>query len=117
MGQLTTHVLDTTHGCPGAGITVELFRVEGAVLTWLGRITTNMDGRCDLPLLAGEDYQSGTYQLQFEVGDYFRAMGQQMPDSAFLDVVVLRFGLDAEQEYYHVPLLVSPYGYSVYRGS
>ncbi|MGA9703662.1 hydroxyisourate hydrolase [Pseudomonas sp.] len=117
MGRLTTHVLDAAHGCPGSAIQVELYRVEGAQLELVASTVTNSDGRCDAPLLHGDDYRSGVYQLQFSAGVYYRARGLQLPDPAFLDVVVLRFGISAEQEHYHVPLLISPYSYSTYRGS
>lgn len=117
MGRLTTHVLDAAHGCPGSAIRVELYRVEGQRLQLLGSVLTNADGRIDTPLLEGDDYRSGVYQLQFAAGDYYRARGVALPDPAFLDVVVLRFGIDAAQDHYHVPLLISPYSYSTYRGS
>lgn len=117
MGRLTTHVLDAAHGCPGSAIKIALYRVEGERLEKVAETTTNSDGRCDAPLLQGDDYRSGAYQLQFHAGDYYRAKGVQLPDPAFLDVVVLRFGIDATQEHYHVPLLISPYSYSTYRGS
>ncbi len=118
MGKITTHVLDAAHGCPGSQITVELYRVEGQVLTLLNSTVTNSDGRCDQPMLQGDEYRSGVYQLQFAVGDYYRAKGAAaLAEQAFLDVVVLRFGIDEGQAHYHVPLLVSPYSYSTYRGS
>lgn len=117
MGRLTTHVLDAAHGCPGSSIKVELYRVEGQQLELVNSALTNSDGRVDVPLLQGEDYRSGVYQLQFGAGDYYRARGVALPEPAFLDVVVLRFGIDAGQEHYHVPLLISPYSYSTYRGS
>ena len=117
MGRLTTHVLDAAHGCPGSAIVVELYRVDGVQLELLQRHVTNADGRCDAPLLQGEAYRSGVYQLHFHAGDYYRARGVGLPQPAFLDVVVLRFGIDARQEHYHVPLLISPYSYSTYRGS
>lgn len=117
MGRLTTHVLDAAHGCPGNSIKVELYRVEGSQLTLVATAVTNSDGRCDAPLLEGDTYRSGVYQLQFSAGDYYRARGVQLPEPAFLDVVVLRFGISAEQDHYHVPLLISPYSYSTYRGS
>ncbi len=117
MGRLTTHVLDAAHGCPGSDIQVELYRVEGMQLELINRVTTNHDGRCEAPLLQGDDYRTGTYQLHFHAGDYYRARGVILPDTAFLDVVVLRFGIDAQQAHYHVPLLISPYSYSTYRGS
>ena len=117
MGRLTTHVLDAAHGCPGSSIKVELYRVEGQQLELVNTALTNSDGRVDAPLLQGDDYRTGVYQLQFSAGAYYRARGVQLPDTAFLDVVVLRFGIDENQEHYHVPLLVSPYAYSTYRGS
>lgn len=117
MGRLTTHVLDAAHGCPGSSIKVELFRVEGQQLELVNTALTNSDGRVDAPLLQGDDYRTGVYQLQFSAGDYYRARGVALPEAAFLDVVVLRFGIDEKQEHYHVPLLISPYSYSTYRGS
>lgn len=117
MGRLTTHVLDAAHGCPGSAIQVRLYRVNGERLELLATAVTNSDGRCDVPLLEGEGYRSGVYQLQFAVGDYYRARGTTTAAPAFLDEVVLRFGIDATQEHYHVPLLLSPYSYSTYRGS
>lgn len=117
MGRLTTHVLDAAHGCPGSAIKVELYRVTGHQLQLIASALTNQDGRCDAPLLQGENYVSGVYQLQFHAGDYYRARGVELPEPAFLEVVVLRFGIDAAQEHYHVPLLISPYSYSTYRGS
>jgi 5-hydroxyisourate hydrolase len=117
MGRLTTHVLDAAHGCPGSAIKVELYRVEGQQLELVTTAVTNSDGRVDAPLLQGDDYRTGVYQLQFSAGAYYRARGVQLPDTAFLDVVVLRFGIDEKQEHYHVPLLISPYSYSTYRGS
>jgi len=117
MGRLTTHVLDAAHGCPGSSIKVELYRVEGQQLELVNTAVTNSDGRVDAPLLQGDDYRTGVYQLQFSAGAYYRARGVQLPDTAFLDVVVLRFGIDEKQEHYHVPLLISPYSYSTYRGS
>jgi len=117
MGRLTTHVLDAAHGCPGSDISVQLYRVQGEQLELVASAVTNSDGRCDAPMLQGEEYQTGVYQLQFAAGDYYRGRGVTLPDQAFLDVVVLRFGIDAAQEHYHVPLLISPYSYSTYRGS
>ncbi len=117
MGRLTTHVLDATHGCPGRAIRVELYRVEGDRLELLAQRETNDDGRCDAPLLEGEAFRTGVYQLQFAAGDYYRERGVELGAQPFLDVVVLRFGISAEQPHYHVPLLLSPYSYSTYRGS
>ena len=116
-GRLTTHVLDTASGQPGAGLVVELFRVEGEARRLLVRLTTNDDGRTPAPLLAGSDLVRGTYELVFDVGGYFRARGVALTEPAFLDRVPVRFGIADAARHYHVPLLVSPYGYSTYRGS
>lgn len=117
MGRLTTHVLDSAHGCPGSGIKVTLYRVEGQALELVATRETNADGRCDSPLLEGDSYRSGVYQLHFLAGDYYRGRQVKLGEPAFLDEVVLRFGIDAGQDHYHVPLLISPYSYSTYRGS
>lgn len=114
MGRLTTHVLDTASGKPAAGVRVELRRDGDPVV--LAQATTNADGRLDKPLLEGAAFKSGCYELIFHVGDYFRAGGVALADPPFLDVVPLRFAV-ADDAHYHVPLLVSPYGYSTYRGS
>ncbi|UKJ74948.1 hydroxyisourate hydrolase [Azospirillum brasilense] len=116
-GRLTTHVLDTTHGRPGAGIAVTLYRIDGERRERLMQTRTNADGRCDAPLLAGADLTPGVYELVFEAGDYFRASGLEIVEPAFLDVVPIRFGVANADQHYHVPLLVSPYSYSTYRGS
>ena len=112
MGRLTTHVLDTATGKPAAGVRVVLWR-DGAVLT---EGATNADGRMDKPLLDGTAFRPGRYELTFHAGDYFRARGIALADPPFLDIIPLHFGI-AEDTHYHVPLLVSPYGYSTYRGS
>lgn len=117
MGKLTTHILDTAHGRPGKGIEITLYRCAGDGRELLARLVSNSDGRCDAPLLAGEALQSGTYELDFAVGDYFAGLGLELPRPAFLDVVTLRFGVADAAAHYHVPLLVSPYSYSTYRGS
>jgi 5-hydroxyisourate hydrolase len=116
-GRLTTHVLDTMSGRPGAGVAIELSRLEGSRSEPLRRATSNADGRCDAPLLAGADLRPGTYELLFHVGDYFRAQGAELPEPAFLERVPVRFGIADAGRHYHVPLLISPYGYSTYRGS
>jgi 5-hydroxyisourate hydrolase len=116
-GRLTTHVLDTMSGKPGAGLVVELFRIEGGARRLLNRLTTNDDGRTPEPLLAGPDLLRGTYELVFHVGAYFRSQGIASSEPAFLDQVPVRFGIADVARHYHVPLLVSPYGYSTYRGS
>nr|WP_300309790.1 hydroxyisourate hydrolase [Halomonas sp.] len=117
MGRLTTHVLDTSRGCPGQGIRIEIFRIEGDQRIRLGEAVTNDDGRCDNPILEGEAFVSGEYELLFHAGDYLRAQGIEASEPRFLDRIPLRFGVADASEHYHVPLLVSPYSYSTYRGS
>lgn len=113
MTGLTTHVLDTAHGRPAAGLRLRLIR-DGELLV---ETVTNADGRCDAPLLTVETVRTGAYRLEFEVGAYFRASGVALPDPAFLETVVIDFGIADTVAHYHVPLLVSPFGYSTYRGS
>lgn len=115
MGRVTTHVLDTAAGKPAAGLKVVLSRLDGTP-TVLVEAVTNTDGRLDKPLLEGTAFAPGTYEIMFHVGDYFRSKGVALPKPAFLDLVPLRFGV-AEDTHYHVPLLVSPYAFSTYRGS
>ncbi len=115
-GRLTTHVLDTARGCPAAGVRIVLDRIEGAARVRLAEALTNADGRTDSPLLAGERCAAGTYELTFGAGDYLRAAGLTDDGIAFLDEIPIRFGVRAGQ-HYHVPLLLSPYGYATYRGS
>ncbi len=114
MGRLTTHVLDLASGRPAAGMQLVLADAAGAVLA---RATTGADGRTTAPLLEGASFAPGRYRLTFAVADYYRAAGLVLPDPPFLDVVALEFGLAEGASHYHVPLLVSPYGYSTYRGS
>jgi 5-hydroxyisourate hydrolase len=115
MGRLTTHVLDTTAGGPAAGLTIELYRLTGGE-TRVAIMRTNDDGRVDSPLLEGDALTAGVYELRFHAGDYLRQR-HTLPEPAFLDVVPIRFGIAAPDKHYHVPLLISPYGYSTYRGS
>ncbi|MEZ9012244.1 hydroxyisourate hydrolase [Vibrio splendidus] len=117
MGRLTTHVLDTTHGLPGAEIKVELYKVNEDSTEKLATVITNSDGRTDAPILAGNDFRPGKYQLVFYVADYYRSKGVELDGVPFLDDVVIRFGLGDPDAHYHVPLLVSPYSFSTYRGS
>ena len=114
-GRLTTHVLDTANGHPAGGMTIDLYRVEGGEAVFETSVITNDDGRCDGPLLQGNHLTAGAYRLCFHVGDYFsRTNGIPV---AFLDIVAVDFRLNDPATHYHVPLLVSPYGYSTYRGS
>ena len=113
-GRLTTHVLDTASGRPAAGLAIDLYRIDDAGRTLLKSVSTNADGRCDAPLLAADAMQTGTYELRFHAGDYFRASAEP---SKFLDIIPIRFGITEEDVHYHVPLLVSPFSYSTYRGS
>jgi 5-hydroxyisourate hydrolase len=115
-GRLTTHVLDTATGRPAAGLSIALYRLEGAARTLLKTVATNADGRCEAPLLAGGEFRTGEYELVFAAGDYLRGRGMKLPEPAFLDSVPIRFGM-ADPVHYPVPLLISPYGYSTYRGS
>ena len=110
MGRLTTHVLDTAQGRPGAGIAIELYRLEGEQATFVAKAITNRDGRTDAPLLEGDKFRTGTYQLVFHIGAYFNSQG-------FLDVVPIRFAIADAGAHYHVPLLCSPWSYTTYRGS
>jgi 5-hydroxyisourate hydrolase len=116
MGRLTTHVLDTARGRPGAGITIELYAFDGE-RRFLSATTTDEDGRCPRPLLEGDALAVGVYELVFHAGEYFREAGIELPDPPFLDRVLIRFGIASPEAHYHVPLLLSPYGYSTYRGS
>lgn len=116
-GRLTTHVLDTAHGRPGMGIGVALYRLDGDNRTLVTETRTNTDGRCDAPLLAGDDFRPGTYELVFATGAYFRTAGVTLTDPPFLDQVPIRFGIAHADQHYHVPLLISPWSYSTYRGS
>jgi len=117
MGKLTTHVLDTANGRPGAGIKVELFALSGDTRRALKTTLTAAAGRCDQPLLEGDALVTGEYELVFSAGDYFASIGTKVPEPRFVDRVVLRFGVADAGAHYHVPLLVSPWSYSTYRGS
>jgi 5-hydroxyisourate hydrolase len=116
LGRLTTHVLDTARGCPAAGLRVTLHCVDEDA-TELVSATTNADGRCDRPLLDGDAMRAGIYELVFEAGAYLDASAVDLPEPKFLDRIVIRFGISDPAAHYHVPLLLSPFGYSTYRGS
>lgn len=115
MAKLTTHVLDTMHGKPAAGMRIDLLRDAGAGL--IKSVVTNADGRCDQPLLGEGEFIGGAYELRFYVADYFRALAVELPDPPFLTVVPVCFSIADTSAHYHVPLLVSPWAYSTYRGS
>jgi 5-hydroxyisourate hydrolase len=117
MGHLSTHVLDTANGCPAAGMKVTLQRLEAGGPVTLRRFSLNADGRSDGPLLDAASMAVGRYCLLFEVAPYFRARGTPLAEPPFLDVVRLDFGIADAAGHYHVPLLVSPWSYSTYRGS
>ena len=115
---LTTHVLDTAHGCPAAGMVVTLSSVVQGLPALVKRVTLNADGRNPGgPLLDAAALRAGTYRLSFEVAAYYRARGLSLPEPAFLDVVQLDFGIAQPDQHYHVPLLCTPWSYSTYRGS
>ena len=115
-GYLTTHVLDTARGCPAEGIKIALFRFSGNTHEKIAETVTNADGRTDTPILPAETFTTGTYELVFFCGDYLRATQSDLDEPLFLDAVPIRFGM-SEDAHYHVPLLLSPFGYSTYRGS
>ena len=117
MARLSTHVLDTSRGTPAAGIEVELHLLGEGDRGLVRTAVTNGDGRTDAPLLAGDRIEPGTYELRFHAGEYFRRIGVSKTDPPFLDVIVIRFGVSNADGDYHVPLLLSPYGYSTYKGS
>jgi 5-hydroxyisourate hydrolase len=115
-GYLTTHVLDTARGCPAQGLEIALYRIDGETRVHLATVVTNSDGRSDAPILPEAGFAPGTYELVFQVGAYLDAIGTAPETPRFLDAVPIRFGM-SEAAHYHVPLLLSPFGYSTYRGS
>ncbi len=117
MGRLSTHVLDTATGRPAAGVRITLYRISGQSHRKVKEVVTNADGRTDGPLLDGDALTTGSYELVFAAGDYLRATGQAGGDVLFLDEIPIRFGVADAGGHYHVPLLISPFGYSTYRGS
>lgn len=116
-GYLTTHVLDTATGLPAAGLRITLSRLAGGNCEKLAEMVTNADGRTDQPILPPDRFATGSYELVFFAGDYLRKTGQAGAEPLFLDEVPIRFGMADPEAHYHVPLLLSPYGYSTYRGS
>ena len=116
-GFLTTHVLDTARGQPAAGIEIDLYRHDAGVATKIASARTNDDGRTDAPLLRADGFATGVYELVFHVGAYLKRHDLAADEPLFLDEVPIRFGINDATSHYHVPLLISPYGYSTYRGS
>jgi len=116
VGQLTTHVLDIGAGLPAAGVHIEVHALGPPAPKLLASVTTGRDGRCPAPLLAGTAFEAGRYALTFHTAQYFRARGLALPEPAFLEHAVIHIGIAHSDEHYHVPLLISPWSYSVYRG-
>lgn len=116
-GRLTTHVLDTARGKPAAGVRIALYRISGQSHRKIAEMVTNADGRTDAPMLQGEKLTAGAYELVFFAGDYLRETGQAAGEVLFLDQIPIRFGVPDAGTHYHVPLLISPFAYSTYRGS
>ncbi len=116
-GRLTTHVLDTARGKPAAGVKILLYRVTGNSHKKIAETVTNADGRTDAPMLEGKAFTEGSYELVFCAGDYLRSTGQAAGEVLFLDQIPIRFGVPDAGQHYHVPLLISPFAYSTYRGS
>lgn len=116
-GYLTTHILDTARGIPAADVKIMLFKVLGNSHRKVAETRTNADGRTDQPILPAEAFEAGTYELIFCAGDYLRAQGAAGGEPLFLDEIPIRFGMNDANAHYHVPLLLSPFGYATYRGS
>jgi 5-hydroxyisourate hydrolase len=117
MGRLSTHVLDTANGKPAQGVVIELFSLDPEGRLSVVTAITNADGRTDAPLLSGSAFRTGVFELVFHIGDYFRRRGTSVADPPFLDIVPIRFAMAEPDGHYHVPLLVSAWSYSTYRGS
>jgi len=117
MTGLTTHILDLANGAPAAGVRIDAVRIEAGARVKIKEVITNSDGRCDAPIIEGAEFQPGLYELVFHIGAYFDRLQMNFPEPKFLDEVPVRFGVADASAHYHVPLLVSPYGYSTYRGS
>ncbi|PIB24700.1 hydroxyisourate hydrolase [Amylibacter kogurei] len=116
-GYLTTHVLDTASGAPAAGLEIQLYRIDGDTAQHITTMKTNADGRTDSPILPADDFQTGQYRLDFLTGSYLRAQNDKLAEPLFLDTIPISFGMNDADAHYHVPLLLSPFGYSTYRGS
>jgi len=117
MAKLSTHVLDTARGTAASGVPIELHRLNGEERVLVASATTNADGRTDRPLLQGDRIEPGVYEIWFHAGDYLRGAGHALSDPPFIDIVVVRVGIADPEGHYHLPLLLSPWGYSTYRGT
>ncbi|MGN8646086.1 hydroxyisourate hydrolase [Gracilibacillus sp. HCP3S3_G5_1] len=117
MTGLTTHVLDLTHGKPGGNINIDLYRIVNERKEHLKSVVTNQDGRVNEAILTSEELTAGEYEFLFHIGEYFREQGVEQQEPSFLEMVPVRFGIPNPSAHYHVPLLISPWGYQVYRGS
>jgi hydroxyisourate hydrolase len=118
MGRLSTHVLDTVRGRPASGVVIDLYEItDSQAWRLIKQVATNADGRTDAPLLAGDAFKTGHYQLRFHIGAYFMAAGDRLASPPFLDVVPIEFTIAEPDGHYHVPLLATPWSYSTYRGS
>lgn len=117
LGYVTTHVLDAARGCPAQGMLIDLYRLTGETRLLLRSVATNDDGRTDAPILPKGELEAGVYELVFHAGDYLDAAGAPGESPRFLDRIPIRFGIADTAAHYHVPLLLSPYSYSTYRGS
>ena len=116
-GYLSTHILDTARGCPAEGVRIELFRLSGASIELIRTLTSNEDGRTNELVMPADEFAFGSYQLLFHAGAYLDRAGQAGTEPRFLDEIPIRFGVSDPDAHYHVPLLLSPFGYSTYRGS
>ncbi|WP_420405849.1 hydroxyisourate hydrolase [Nisaea sp.] len=116
-GRLTTHVLDQAAGKPAAGLKIALYRLDGETPTLVSSTVTNDDGRTDAPMASGDSFTIGGYELVFDAGDYLRRAGHVSGEILFLDRIPIRFGIADASQHFHVPLLLSPYGYATYKGS
>jgi len=116
MGQLTTHVLDISAGLPAAGVKIDLYQWSAEEPALICSVTTGKDGRVGAPLLYGESFRAGRYALTFHTGAYFRSRGVVLPEPAFIEEALIRIGIAQPEQHYHVPLLIAPWSYSVYRG-
>jgi len=117
MGKISTHVLDTMHGVPAQGVRIDLYRISGADRKLLKQAVSGSNGRCDEPLLQGDAMLPGVYELIFHAGDYFEAKGVPVAEPRFVDQIALRFGVAKPAQTYHVPLMLTPWSWSTYRGN